>query len=64
MRVLIDARDQYTNLIFSSNGANYNIILTNILQSIVLQKTAISMGNGSYYAEIMFVTAGAYDLNV
>ena len=22
------------------------------------------MGNGSYYAEIMFVTAGAYDLNV
>ena len=30
----------------------------------MLQKTATSMGNGSYYAEIMFEKAGGYDLNV
>lgn len=60
--MLIDARDTFNNLRHLSSTDEFRVALTG--PTTLIDTLAISLGNGSYSAELALEVAEAYDLTI
>ena len=60
--MLIDARDTFNNLRHLSSTDQFRVALTG--PTTLIETFAISLGNGSYSAELALEVAEAYDLSI
>ena len=63
-KVLIDARDEFSNLRYDSEDDTFQVKLTGQSTAVVVEGEAQPLNNGSYYIELMFEKAESYTLEV